>query len=541
MKKILLTLFLILSASTSSFAQEGLQKIRINDFSGGINSYDLPDILQPNQGTSVVNVVLSRLGILSKRKGQRLFNPDVGSTAFTGVGTYDPDQNTALMAVASGTDIITSTTTASAWTVINPASPQTAGKDTQFVQANDLLFILNGFDSTSYYNGTNFVKTLVYPTSPPSATTGAWLRNYLFLSGATTEDDWVYFSNNANPQVFSDGDIVKISTGDGQSVLRLEPFRLNELVIYKEESIYILDITGNTPLIDWTVQPISNSIGTIASRSVVNLGNDQWFLSSEPIAIRSLARTQFDKILLGFVSQPIQDIFDGSGAVTINRTQADKSAAVLFDNKYILAIPTGTSLVNNTVVVYDFLRESWYRIEGWFPRDWIIFDDRLFYTDANDGRVFEVFVDTGGDFSQGPNFIDFASSPDVGINFQYISKAIDFGNSENYKQLDSIEVELSAVGNYNAEVFINMDNTGWQKIGDVNMSGSGVSLPVTLPFTLSNDGIVRKTFQARQYFGENARGEFKNLLIKVSQSGIGQSITLRRITVFADIKQRRRI
>jgi len=340
--------------STASFAQENLQKIRINDFSGGMNSNYLADIISPNQGASMVNITLNRKGRLEKRGGQALFADDVGSTSHTGIGRFDPDANTSYMMIASGTNIARATASVSSWVIINASDQLTSDKDTEFVQANNLLFILNGHDSTSWHDGSRWTTASTYPTSPPTAKVGAWIANYLFLAGNPDHRDWVYFSNNLEPEIFDANDVFKVNTGDGQVIQNIQPFREHELIIYKERSIFVYDIS------DTTLQPITISIGTIAPRSVVSLGNDQWFLSSEPIAVRSLVRTSFDKILTEEMSDAIQDIFDGSGYLTINKTYINKAAAVLFDDKYILAIATGVSTVNNTVVVYDFRAKAWY-------------------------------------------------------------------------------------------------------------------------------------------------------------------------------------
>ena len=517
-----------------SLGQEALQKVRINTFEGGMNTYNLEDMLKPNQGASMVNVVINRLGKISKRKGQDSFCEDVGSTAFTGIGRFDPDANTSYLVVASGTTTMRALSSDTTWTKANIASPVTAGKDTEYIQANDLLFALNGYDPTGWYNGASWETAGAYPTSPPTASTGAWLDNYLFLAGATNENDWLYFSNNLEPDLFDATDVLKINTGDGQKIQHLEPYREHELIVYKERSIFLLDISGDTVPDDWTVKPISTVVGTIAPRSVVSLGNDQWFLSGEPFAVRSLIRTEFDKILLNMLSQPIQDVFDGSGRLTINRTYISKAAAVLFDNKYIIAIPTGTSTVNNTVFVYDFLTGGWYRIDGWYPVDWVVFDNRLFYIDANDGSVIECFTGTIGDYGLGPFTLNTTSDPQQGAIFDYISKTVDFDQPELFKQLDSIEVELDPTGNYDAIVYTNLDGDGWASAGSVNLAGNSLTLDFDLPTNLGNAGLARKTFQ----FGYD--DEFKKMQVRVKNEASMQNVTLQRITIFSDPKTWRR-
>lgn len=537
MKKFLTAIFFLLFFVNLAFGQAELQKVRIEDFSGGMVSNATPDILAPNQAASAVNVEINRPGKISKRRGQTLFNTDVGSTAFRGLGRFDPDATTSYMIVASSTSVARSLASQTSWLTFNGASNLTSGLDTTFIQADKLLFIVNGFDNPFWYDGANwFAGSNVYPTSPPVTKTGAWLRNYLFLTGNPTEPDWVYVSNNLNPQKFDVADIVKVNTGDGQAVVRVVPYRLNELIAYKDRSIYVVDITGSPPSTCttdcWTVQPLNKTIGLIAPKSVVQIGNDQWFLSSNPIAIRSLVRSDFDKILQNSVSGVIQDVFDGTGAIAINKTHIAKAASVFFDNKFLIAVPTGTSTVNNTTFVYDFLANGWTRIDGWYPADWLVFDERLFYIDANDGRVLECFTSNYADYAIGPETTP--SAPNQAIIMDYLSREIDFDNKENFKQPDAFEVEFEPTGNYYAETFINLDQGGWTSTGAVNLAGNSLTLDFTLPSNIGKDGMARKTFQTQRY------GEFKRMQIRVRQNGLNQKCILKRITDFATIKKWRR-
>jgi len=535
MKKFL-TLTISLFLVASAYSQE-LIKVRIDDFSGGQNSYDLADSIDVNQGELVQNASQEKRGRLEKRKGQALFADDLGNTAFRGVGDFYPDSTTSYVLAASGTDIVRSTSAGASWTVVNTGKALTAGYNTEFLQADNLLFIFNGEDNTSWYDGSTFVLPTsvgtVYPASPPKATTGAWVANYLFLAGNPTYPDWVYFSNNLEPREFTANNVIKINTGDGQEIVRIEPFRENEIIVYKQRSVYMLDITGSTPLADWAYKPISRTIGCAAERSVVNIGNDHWFLSSEPIAVRSLIRSSFDKILLDRASDPIQDIFDGTGETTINVSSIDVACAILHDNKYILGIPTGVSTVNDYVVVYDFLTKSWTTIDGWYPAEWIVYENDLYYIDANDGRMIECFTGTTGDMYEGP-VVTGSSEPSVAITFDWRSKNISFDNPENYKMLDALDLELGASGDYDADVYIEMDDGGWQRVGDMNLAGGAVTLPVSLPFTLSASGVARETFQLQQY------GEFKNIKIRVVQDGLSELCDLHRATIFAYMKPWRR-
>lgn len=540
MKRKILYIALFLLASFPARAQiVDFVKFNITDFSGGMDSKDYADKLQLNQGADISNGVINSKGEILIRTGQSLFNIDTNSNAFTGLGKFDLDATTSYMMAVSGSSVVRSLSTGTQWTIVNSGKNLTTGVNAEFIQANSLFFVLNGQDPTSWYDGTTYTQGGTWPgsVSPPTATTASWLNNYLFLAGNSTHPDWLYVSDNLTPQSFQANQVIKINTGDGQGIKKILPYKTGDLIIYKSRSIFDLSINNvdstcsPQPICQWSYSPVVSDVGTPAPRSVVSLGNDQWFLSSAPYGVRSMTRSQFDKIFVNLISQPIQDIFDGTGETIINTVQIAKSAAIYYDNKYILAIPTSSSTVNNLVCVYDFITQSWYLITGWYPAEWLV-DNRnnLYYIDANDGRVVQCFTGSTGDIGTTHP----VSGPTVGIDFSYTSKITDFDNPDNFKQLDSIGLEFTPTGNYSATVSINLDNAGWQTAGSVALTSNAVNLPVTLPFTLTSPGLTYRTLQLTQY------GEFKKIQVMVEINGTNKQIALQKITIFARLKPWRR-
>lgn len=537
---IIIPLLIVMVLQSNVLSQiDNFVKVRVADYSGGQVSQYYADQLAENQGALIQNAIINVKGQLASRTGQALFNQDTQSAAFRGVGRFDFENGgttTSYLIAASAPSVISSLSNSNSWTVINSGHNITAGHDTEFIQANNLLFMINGFDNTAWWNGAStWTVGGTYPgsTSPPTATTGSWLSNYLFLAGNSTNPDYLYVSDNTAPTSFQGNQIIKIESGDGQPIEHTEAYRTGDLIIYKQRSIYDLNITGINPscspqpICGWSYTPITRDIGTLSPRSVVNLGNDQWFLSSPPFGVRSVIRSQFDKTFVNLVSQPIQDIFDGTNidGTILNTNQVAKAAAVYFDNKYILAIPTGASSVNNLVLVYDFITQSWFEITGWYPAEWIVYNFNLYYIDANDGRVVQCFTGNTGDI--GTVVPASASGPTVGIAFNYISKIFDFQNPDNYKSLDSLQLEFNPTGNYNVNININLDNTGWQSAGTVPLTSHAITLPVNLPFTLSSPGLTYATLQLTKY------GQFKKVQVQVEIQGVGQQIILQKITVFS--------
>lgn len=538
-KNIFLLLIPLMLVATPVLSQiENFVKVRIVDYSGGQVSKNYADELTNTQGALIQNAIINVKGQLSSRLGQLLFNTDTNGTAFAGIGRFDLENagtTTSYLVVASAPSVVRSLSNGTTWIIINSGHAITTGKNTEFVQANNQLFMLNGFDNDAWWDGSSWTVGGTYPgsASPPVANTGSWLSNYLFLAGNSTNQDYIYVSDNTAPTSFQGNQIIKVNSGDGQPIKKLQAYRTGDLIAYKERSIWDLNITGVNslctpqPICAWSLTPITTDVGTLSPRSVVTLGNDQWFLSSPPFGIRSVIRSQFDKTFVNLISQPIQDIFDGTNidGTILNTQQVAKAAGVYFDNKYIIAIPTSSSTVNNLVLVYDFITQSWYEITGWYPSEWLVYNYNLYYIDANDGRVIQCFIGSTGDYG---TVIPAASTgPSVGVDFNYISRIFDFDQPDNYKSLDSIQLEFNPTGNYNATININLDNTGWQFAGTIPLTSQAVTLPVNLPFNLSSPGLTYATLQLTKY------GRFKKIQIQVEIQGVSQQIILQKITCFA--------
>lgn len=237
------------------------------------------------------------------------------------------------------------------WDNITGLTALTAGLTTNFVQALDKLFILNGTDNvfsiTSALAVTDEGNT---NTKFPRTTFAEWAsNNRMFASGSLTvaDRDIVYFSNSLDPQTWDRAvNIFSVAKGRGGKVTWLKMFKLFELIIYKDSNIYVLNMDGATPLTDWTLQPLSLAVGCPAGRTVQDIGNDHIFLAND--GVRLLSRTTLDKLRVGIISEPIQDIID-----SINQDAVQNSVGLFENGLYLLGIPVGTSTTPNRFMIWD--------------------------------------------------------------------------------------------------------------------------------------------------------------------------------------------
>ena len=133
-------------------------------------------------------------------------------------------------------------------------------------------------------------------------------------------------------------------------------FSDDKLVVFNRNSIHI--VVGNGDLGGFQSQLLTDEVGLTARNSVIQVGNQILFLSDNGVyglSFVDLYNLRGNEVPL---SESIQKTID-----TINKAHVDKASAVYFDNKYYLAVPTGTSTFNNTLLIYNFLNKSWESID----------------------------------------------------------------------------------------------------------------------------------------------------------------------------------
>ena len=323
-------------------------------YTGGMNDADEIDQLRDDEAVLIQNAYVSKQGSLEKRAGMSLVGDDTGSTAITGLIGWIEDDGTKWLLSTTGTDL--RYLNGSSWSTMDDGF--TTSLDTEFVVANNKMYIFNGTDNTHSWDGAatalNSGLVDMGSVSVPRAKYGIWWKNYLFMAGesvlnGTKYPARVWFSNIADPDTWTTGtDYFDVGLSDGQEITGLGI--LGEyLVIFKRKSIYVLSGSGPS---DWKLSTtvnnlvnVENSVGCVSHRSIVQVGNDLWFMSDD--GIRSLRRNEEGGTpLTGIVSGNIQGTID-----TMNPSALDKVCATLYDKRFYYAIPTGSSTYNDVVMV----------------------------------------------------------------------------------------------------------------------------------------------------------------------------------------------
>jgi len=236
---------------------------------------------------------------------------------------------------------------------------QTADLLHEFIMAEGATYIFNGTDEVvKTTNGTSVSGV----AAVPKGSSAKWWHNFFFVYGVTGNTSRLYFSDVNTPETFDAvNGYIDINTDDNESITALGAVK-DELVIFKETKAFLLTGYGVT---DFALTDLSDfaagGIGTPSQRSVVETGNDVYYLSFQGGTphFRSIKRTSYGALVDGGI---ISDEITG----TMNRLVVGRlnQCSGVFDGRRIWWSVCTTGTTNNEVLIYDTITKGWVRFTG---------------------------------------------------------------------------------------------------------------------------------------------------------------------------------
>lgn len=187
-----------------------LQRVPINNFRGGLNTREGPFDLQPNESPDLSNVTISNLvGQLQVRQG---------ITFFAGVDADEPNaqaQNMQQVVLNVSTRFIIFSVAGNihilnigddATTLIYTGTANTVWSFAQYPDADDVdhVWCLNGTDPPQKYDGTSIADWVASNGDIPSGNMLKVYGNRLFIVGATSTPQRIFFSPFGDPEATTD-------------------------------------------------------------------------------------------------------------------------------------------------------------------------------------------------------------------------------------------------------------------------------------------------------------------------------------------------
>jgi hypothetical protein len=297
---------------------------------------------------------------------------------------------------------------------------------------------------------TNFVRVPT-GTSPLGATYSYLISPYGAI--ATFYNNQLVIANARDALIVSDvldptnfDPLLKsfrTNVGSNDYITAIHPYANGQVIVFLRKSIYLgkIVLKSDGVSIDPAasfLQILTNEIGCNARNTVTTAGNYIYFLSDN--GVYRLDNTQLDLALRGNtlpLSEPIADILS-----TINPAAVSNACGLYFNNRYYLAIPTGSSTSNNTLLIYNQLNEAWESVDTYpFSLDRLVVSDYV-TTTATQRRLYAAST-TGLLYllEQYNSAADDATSGDasVGVVGSLTTRRYFYGQL-NHKRLNSVTV-----------------------------------------------------------------------------------------------------
>ena len=262
-----------------------------------------------------------------------------------------------------------------------------SGDNASFVQAMEKLILFRGTGKDpmewdgDYTTPSAFaLKNNASPTAGrvecPSTNFGVFFSNRLIVPQPSDSQYTVIASDLLDTDNFYAAESqFRINRGTADRLVGFTPYLENQLLVFFRNSIHLINniaLTNSAGVFEITRQR-----GCVARKSVAASGPQIYFLSDDGVFTLqqgldpakglgvAISKVSGEAIPL---SRPIQDQFR-----EVNYAAADKACGIVFDNKYYLAVPTGSSTDNNKVFIYDILNTAWTSVDS-FPAGFVIDD-----------------------------------------------------------------------------------------------------------------------------------------------------------------------
>jgi hypothetical protein len=358
--------------------------------------------------------------------------------------------------------------------------------------------------------------------------------NRLFAVGTGEQRNTLYASDILDPEIWKTTNSIIVGGDDGEDIIAIQPFYGFQIIVFKRNKIYLVDVTPSTTVTsgtsvlsltnsaaEWSVQTVSNRIGCIAGRSVALVNKDVFFLAND--GIRSVSRSLADDFsTVGLtISEPVKDII-----ARINRSFIETCNATFHNNRYLLAIPLDSATRPSHILVYN-------SIFNCFEGLWEIAAARMVETSFTSGFTTNTIkLCIGTTNSRVGHLTDYKDSDSVDINTGFqdfgtgytsrvVTKAYEFDDRFALKYGSHYEVEFFNSGSTNATISIRRDTDGNDIVLGTNVdttSPDGLTLPFTLPATLSAKVVKRRADSLRSY------DKWRNIRMKVEAASRKLSI-----------------
>lgn len=368
--------------------------VELNDFSGGLNTFD-PEYVSPlKQSPDLDNIILLDQGF-KKRNGDAAWNSSAmvsSATAITGAGYIKFDSGTEFLNAIAGTKFFTDSGLSGTMADATGAVTITTGQNNIWtpVNFNNLQIWFGGApDAPFKYSGSG--NAAVLGGSPPSAYTAFAANNRVFAISTAANPSRIYWPIVSDPEDWAGAGSgsADVAKSDGEALQCGVVTGPDTAILFKNSSTHMMVLTRQP----FPIYQLQKGIG-IAGRYAYAYAHGTLYFVTPGRRMMSTAHTMYSTGGSAFQIYPndINDIWD-----SINTTRIPYIQGIYYQplEWIIWMVSTGSSTTNNYAIIWDINRKCFLRCTTGFKANvaCLVQNRRLFGGHYN-GKLYEKLKST---------------------------------------------------------------------------------------------------------------------------------------------------
>lgn len=368
-------------------------EVSLGDISGGLASAKQACNRAPNELAEANNIVILPGGSgFRNRYGNTTFNASAmaSGAAVTGLGYFSPSSGSTWLMAVAGSNIYKSDDLDGVMDSITGALTVTSGQNNwwDIVTFDDLAIGVGSGDAPWKWSGTGNAAAL--GGTPPNGQGAVVHNNRVFIwEGSTIH--WCVLDEPEDWSGDGSGE-AEVQKDDGDTVLRAVPLGLNQLLVFKRNSVHVL--TGRTS--PFPLFRLFDNVGAVGKRAIVAADELCYFITPR----RKMVITDGQK-LVSTIDLPqlsnVDDKFASLNAARLPYIVGSRLTGSDFD-WIIWSASDGSATTNDVALVWDLRHKCWlYCGTGFAANSFVTTNTsttapNISYMGGYDGKIYKLNV-----------------------------------------------------------------------------------------------------------------------------------------------------
>lgn len=357
--------------------------IQLNDFSGGLNTFD-PEYISPlNQSPDLDNLIILDKGF-KKRNGDSVWNSSAmvsSVAAIVGMGYIKFNSGTEFLNAIAGTKFSTDSGLSGTMSDATGAVTITAGQNnlwTSVIYNNLQIWFGGAPDAPFKYSGSGNIALL--GGTPPSAATAFVANNRVFPISTAANPSRIFWSVLGDPEdyVGAGSGNSDVNKSDGEALQCGIVVGPDTAILFKNSSTHFMVLTRQP----FPIYQLQKGVGIAGPRAYA-YANGVIYIITPGRRMKSTV----DGVNFTTYPNDINDIWD---SINTNRIQYIQGIYYQPLEWIMWLVSTGSSTTNNYLIVWDIQRRCFIRCTTGFKANMVaLIQNRRLFMGHYDGKMYE--------------------------------------------------------------------------------------------------------------------------------------------------------